>query len=142
MATENINAMVSKERFEGLLKYYSKMNVGQFVKQWVTPELYFQILEQTQTTQILLLWGKKDHPNFQCIYCGGEWYSKLRLFDRMVKGCEFGPFHLSTKNRIPLFVFLNLHGAQMSKLMKSTMESNNGCALSFKLRMQLKVDAK
>jgi len=30
----------------------------------------------------------------------------------------------------------------MSKLMKHTMETNNGCTLSFKLRMQLKVDAK
>ncbi len=32
MATKNINVMVPKEHFEGLLKYYVKMNVGQFVK--------------------------------------------------------------------------------------------------------------
>jgi hypothetical protein len=32
MATEKINVMVSKDHFEGLLKYYVKMNVGQFVK--------------------------------------------------------------------------------------------------------------
>jgi hypothetical protein len=32
MAIENINVMVSKENFEGLLTYYVKMNVGQFVK--------------------------------------------------------------------------------------------------------------
>jgi len=31
MATEKINAMVSKERFEGLLRYYGKLNVGKFV---------------------------------------------------------------------------------------------------------------
>jgi hypothetical protein len=30
----------------------------------------------------------------------------------------------------------------MSKLMKHTMESNNGCTLFLKLRTQLKVDAK
>jgi hypothetical protein len=51
----------------------------------------------------------------------------------MVKGCEFGPFHPSTKKWIPLFVFPNLRSAQMSKLMKCTMESND-CALFFKLR--------
>jgi hypothetical protein len=28
MATKKINAMVSKELFEGLLRYYGKMNVG------------------------------------------------------------------------------------------------------------------
>ncbi len=28
MATKNINAMVSKEHFEGLLRYYVKMNLG------------------------------------------------------------------------------------------------------------------
>jgi len=32
MATEKINLMVSKDHFEGLLKYYVKMNVGKFVK--------------------------------------------------------------------------------------------------------------
>jgi hypothetical protein len=60
----------------------------------------------------------------------------------MVKACDFGPFYPSTKNWIPLFVFHNLHNAQISKFMKRTMESNNGCALSLKLRMQLNVDAK
>jgi hypothetical protein len=50
MAIENINVMVSKENFEGLLTYYVKMNVGQFVKQWMTPKLYHKLLEQTQTT--------------------------------------------------------------------------------------------
>jgi hypothetical protein len=28
MAIEKMNAMVSKEHFEGLLRYYVKMNVG------------------------------------------------------------------------------------------------------------------
>jgi hypothetical protein len=32
MATENINVMVPKERFEGLLRYYGKVNARQFVK--------------------------------------------------------------------------------------------------------------
>ncbi len=45
MAIEKINVMVSKERYEGLLRYYGKMNVGQFVEQWVTPKLYCEILQ-------------------------------------------------------------------------------------------------
>jgi hypothetical protein len=32
MATEKINLMMSKEHFEGLLKYYVKMTIGQFVE--------------------------------------------------------------------------------------------------------------
>jgi hypothetical protein len=45
MATENINMMVSKEHFEGLLRYYAKMNVGQFVEQRVTLKFYHEILK-------------------------------------------------------------------------------------------------
>jgi len=47
------------------------------------------------------------------------------------------------KNRILLPIFpnlRNLRSAQMSKLMKCTMENNNGCVLAFKLRTQSKVD--
>jgi hypothetical protein len=43
--TEKINVMVSKERFESLLRYYGKMNARQFVEQWVTPELYCDLLK-------------------------------------------------------------------------------------------------
>jgi hypothetical protein len=32
MAIEKINAMVSKEHLESLLRYYVKMNVGQFIE--------------------------------------------------------------------------------------------------------------
>jgi len=45
MATKKINVMVLKERFESLLTYYVKMNVGQFVKQWLTPKLYHEVFE-------------------------------------------------------------------------------------------------
>jgi hypothetical protein len=72
MATKKINVIVSKERFESLLRYYVKMNLGQFVEHSVTPKLYHELFEQTQTTQVPLLLGEKDHHNFQCIYCGGE----------------------------------------------------------------------
>jgi len=33
MAIEKINVMVLKEHFESLLRYYGKMNVGQFIEQ-------------------------------------------------------------------------------------------------------------
>jgi hypothetical protein len=64
--------------------------------------------------------------------CGGEWFSKLRYSDHRIKGCEFGPFHPSTKNWILLPTFPNLCSAQMFKLMKHTMESNNGVAFQAK----------
>jgi hypothetical protein len=38
MATEKINVMLS-------LRYHGKMNARQFVEQWVTPQLYREILE-------------------------------------------------------------------------------------------------
>jgi len=47
----------------------------------------------------------KDRLDFYNIYYGGEWSSKLRLSDHMVKGWEFGPIHLSMKNQFPLLVF-------------------------------------
>jgi hypothetical protein len=45
MATNKINVMVSKEHFEGFLRYYVKMNLGEFIEQWVTPELYHKLFE-------------------------------------------------------------------------------------------------
>jgi hypothetical protein len=50
MAIEKNNTMEVEESFKCLLKYYVKMNVGQFI----------ELLEQTQTTQTPLLWGKKN----------------------------------------------------------------------------------
>jgi hypothetical protein len=107
----------------------------------VTLELYHELFEQTQTTRVPSLQREKDCFDFQCIYCGGEWSSKLRLSNHKVKGCEFVPFHSGMKNQILLPIFPNLRSAQMSKLMKRTMESNNGCALPFKLRTQLEIYA-
>ncbi len=59
MAVEKNNMMEAKEIFEGLLKYYVKMNVRQFIEHWVTPELYHELLKQTQIVWIPLLWEKK-----------------------------------------------------------------------------------
>jgi len=54
MVVEKNNTMEAKEIFEGLLKYYVKMYVKQFVEQWVTPELYHELLKQTQIVQIAI----------------------------------------------------------------------------------------
>jgi hypothetical protein len=51
MAIEKNNTMEVEEIFKCLLKYYVKMNVGQFIK----------LLEQTQTTQTPLPWEKKKN---------------------------------------------------------------------------------
>jgi hypothetical protein len=98
MVVEKTNTMEAKENFKGLPKCYVKTNIGQFIKQWVTPELYPELLEQTQTAQIPSLREKKDHLYFQCIYYEGKWSSKLKLFNHRFKGCEFGLIHTYTKN--------------------------------------------
>jgi hypothetical protein len=54
MTTEKINAMVSKEHFEGLLKYYGKMNVGQYLKQWVTLSFIMKYLSRPKLLKFLL----------------------------------------------------------------------------------------
>jgi hypothetical protein len=54
MAIEKNNTMEVEESFKCLLKYYVKMNVGQFI----------ELLEQTQTVQTPLLWEKKERLDF------------------------------------------------------------------------------
>jgi hypothetical protein len=44
MGDEKNNTMEVEENFKGLLKYHVKMNVGQFVEQWVTSKLYHELL--------------------------------------------------------------------------------------------------
>ncbi len=108
----------------------------------MTPKLYHELLEQTQTAQIPSLREKKYHLYFQCVYYEGKWSSKLRLSDHRFKGCEFGLIHTYTKNRIPLPIFPNMHFAQTFKFMKRTMENNITFFLPFKLRTQLEINVK
>jgi hypothetical protein len=63
--------------FEGLLRYYVKLNSTQFIEQWVTPELYNELMLEIFSSCVTPLNGDKNHPNFQCVYCGREWSSKL-----------------------------------------------------------------
>jgi hypothetical protein len=66
--------------FEGLLRYYVNLTPTQFIKQWVTSKLYNELLLKMFSSQMTPLNGEKDCPDFQCVYCGGEWSSKLHLF--------------------------------------------------------------
>jgi hypothetical protein len=70
MATKEIGAL---DGFEGLLKYYVKLTPIRFIEQWVIPELYNELLLEIFSSQVTPLNGDKDHLDFQCVYCGGEW---------------------------------------------------------------------
>jgi len=54
-----------------------KLNSTQFIGQWVTPKLYNELLLEFFSSLVTPLNGDKNHPNFQCVYCGGESSSKL-----------------------------------------------------------------
>jgi hypothetical protein len=73
--------------FEGLLRYYVKLSSIQFIKQWVTLELYNEFLLKIFSTRVTPLNGDKDCPDFQCVYCGREWSNKLQLSEHRAKGC-------------------------------------------------------
>jgi hypothetical protein len=62
--------------FEGLLRYYAKLTLIQFIEQWVTPKRYNELLLEIFSSHVIPLNGKKDCPHFQCVYYGGEWSSK------------------------------------------------------------------
>jgi hypothetical protein len=50
--------------FEGLLKYYVKLTPTQFIKQWVTPELYNELLLEIFSSRVTPLNGDKDRLDF------------------------------------------------------------------------------
>jgi hypothetical protein len=60
--------------FEGLLRYYMKLNSTRFIEQWVTLELYNELLLDIFSKRVTPLNGDKDCPDFQCV-----------LWRRMVK---------------------------------------------------------
>jgi hypothetical protein len=52
--------------------------------------------------------GDKDCPNFKCVYCAGEWSSKLRLSDHRSKGCLDVPIDPRINKPICIPVLPNL----------------------------------
>lgn len=57
--------------FEGLLRYYAKLTLIQFIEQWVTPKRYNELLLEIFSSQVTPLNGDKYCFDFQCVYCGG-----------------------------------------------------------------------
>jgi hypothetical protein len=113
-----------------------------FIKQWVTPKLSNELLLEIFSTCLTLLDGNKECPNFQCVYCWGEWSSKLRLFDHRAKGCSNAPKDLRTNNPISIPVLPNLVNAQLSKELKWHIEKNDASSIWLKTRTQANIDAK
>jgi hypothetical protein len=76
------NIVIKKEikrpsGFEGLSRFYVMLSSSRFIKQWVTLELYNELLLEKFSTHVTPLNGDKDYPDLQCVYCKGEWSSKL-----------------------------------------------------------------
>jgi hypothetical protein len=68
-----------------------KLNSTGFIKQWVILELYNELFLEIFSTRVTPLNGDKDCPDFQCVYCGGGWSSKLQLSNHKAKGCPDAP---------------------------------------------------
>jgi hypothetical protein len=86
--------------------------------------------------------GENDCPDFQCVYCGGEWSSKLQLSNHRSEGCMDGTLDLGTNKPISVLMFPNLANAQLSKKLKRHIENNDASFIQLKLRTQVKIDAK
>jgi len=76
------------------------------------------------------------------VYCGGEWLSKLRLFDHKAKGCTNAPKDPRTNNPISIPMLPNLANVQLSKELKQHIEKNDASSIRLKTRTQANIDAK
>ncbi len=85
--------------------------------------------------------GKKDRTNFQCVYCGGEWSSKLQLFKHSSIGCPCGPVDPRTNKPISILVFPNSANAQLLKELKWQIQNNDTSFIQLKLGTQVEVEA-
>jgi hypothetical protein len=75
--------------FERLLRHYVKLTPTRFIGQWVTRELYNELLLEIFSSWVTSLNGEKDHPNFQCAHCGQVNYNFLTIG---LKGAQMVPF--------------------------------------------------
>jgi len=81
----------------------------------VTPKLYNELFLKIFSTCATPLNGDQDRFDFQCVYCGGEWSSKLRLSDHKAKGCLDVPRDPGTNNPIFILVLSNLANVKLLK---------------------------
>jgi len=84
---------------------------------------------------------RKDRLNFQCVYYGREWSSKLQLFNHRSKGCPNGFIDLGTNKPIFIPMFPNLANAQLLKELKWQIKNNDASYIQLKLKTQVEVDA-
>jgi hypothetical protein len=110
-----------------------KLTPTHFIKQWVTHELYNEFLLEIFSSWVIPLNGDKDHPNFQCVYRGGKWLSKLQLFDHRSKGRLDVPIDPKTNKPICIPLLPNLVISQLSKMLKQQIENNDTLSIQLKL---------
>jgi hypothetical protein len=60
----------------------------------------------------------KDHHDFYCVYCGGEWLNKLQFSDHRFKGCPYVPINPIINKPIFILVLPNLVNALLLKKLK------------------------
>jgi hypothetical protein len=102
--------------FERFLKYYVKLTPTRFIEQCVTPKLYNNFLLEIFSSHVTLLNGNNDCPHFQCVYYGGEWSSKVRLYHRRSNGWPNGLIDPRTNKPIFIQVFPNVANAGLLNL--------------------------
>jgi hypothetical protein len=71
-----------------------------FIEQWVILKLYNELLLEIFLSRVIPLSGTKDHFDFQCVFWGRKWSSKLCFFYHKSKGCPNGPIDKRTKKLI------------------------------------------
>jgi len=74
-----------------------------------------------------------------CIYYGGEWPNKLRLFEHQHQGYMNAPFYLDSTKRVQLPIYPNFKSPHNSKKLKQ-MLANCKAITDLPLNTQLKVD--
>jgi hypothetical protein len=126
--------------FEGLLRYYVKLTPIRFIEQWVIPEFYNELLLEIFSSWVTPLNGDKDCPNFQCVYCGGEWLSKPQPFDHRFNGYPNAPIDLRTNKPICIPMLPNLAIAHLSKVLKWHIYNNDAFSIQLKVWTQVDVN--
>jgi hypothetical protein len=124
------------------LKYYVKLTPTQFIEQWVTFELYNELLFKIFSSQMTPLNDEKDRHDLQCVYCGGEWSSNLQLSNHRSKECLNSLGDPGTNKPISIPMFPNWLMPKLLKELKWQIKNNDVSFIQLKLRIQVEVNVK
>jgi hypothetical protein len=83
----------------------------------------------------------KGQYNVICIYCSGEWPSKLRLLEHHHRGYINSPFYPNSTKCIQLHVYPNFKSPQDNKMLKKMLVYGKG-SMDLPLKTQHEVDQK